>query len=326
MHKATYFFAYFCSFLHLNAQKVLLLFHKPTFHSIRSTFKMSKMAELIDKLAPRNGFSESNLEGVRFFKATEHIPRTPLLYKPGICIVAQGKKIGHLEGCSFQYDPNTYLVVSVIMPFECETFSTIAEPLLGLYIDIDIKLLLELISNIDQDHIEQINRPLPPRAMGPAKLDKKMSSAIIRLLEALQSETESKILGKNIIKEITYRALMGGQAAMLYALAARNGSFSKVNRALTSIHKNYSKKFSVEELADQANMSVSAFHRAFKEVTTESPVQYIKKFRLNLARELMQQNQMKAYLAASKVGYDSVSQFSREFKRYFGKSPAAAVK
>ena len=287
---------------------------------------MAKMANLIDQMAQGEGFTETKLEGVRLFKALRYMPRTPLIYKPGICIVAQGKKIGYLDNYQFQYDANTYLVVSVTMPFECETFSSPEEPLLGLYIDIDLKQLHELMSSLAHSAFCLKENPCLPKAIGPAKINRKFNDAVVRLLETLQNETETKIFGKNLVKEIMFRTMQGDQSPMLHALANLNGSFSRINRALAVIHKNYSQKFNVENLAEQVNMSVSAFHRAFKQITSESPVQYLKKFRLNLAKELMVQNDLKAYMAASQVGYDSVSQFSREFKRYFGKTPATLVK
>lgn len=288
---------------------------------------MTQLGKLMQQFDLPDGFSRSNLPSVRFFKAEQSIPRCPLVYDPGICIVAQGKKIGYLGGKSFPYDATNYLVTSVTMPFECETFATPEEPVLGIYIEIDLPLLHELIAQLGENHPSASRGDSAvPCAIGPAVLEPEMSEAVARLLKCLQSKTESRILGPGLLREILYRTLGGQQAPVLYALASHNGHFARVARALKLIQNDYAENLDVESLAQQANMSTSAFHRAFKEVTADSPLQYLKKIRLSKARDFIVQQGMKAYVAADKVGYESASQFSREFKRYFGQSPAEMVR
>jgi AraC-like DNA-binding protein len=286
------------------------------------------MVELLQGFPlPDGGFSESRLAGVRFFKSTQNTPRAPLVYDPGICIVAQGRKIGYLGGQKFQYDANHYLVTTVTMPFECETFASPKEPLLGLYIDIDMAQLHDLIGRVGfQSEIGNANGKALPRGIGPAVMDKDMADATHRLVKCLRSETESQILGPGLVREILYRTLRGTQAPVLYSLAMHSGVFSQVAHALKVMQSDYSTKLDVEQLASVARMSASAFHRAFKEITSDSPMQYLKKVRLTKARDLIVQENMKAYIAADRVGYESSSQFSREFKRYFGQSPAEMIR
>jgi len=274
-----------------------------------------------------SGASESRLKGVRFFKELQHIPRRPMVYDPGICIVAQGHKIGYLGGRKFQYDADHYLVTSVTMPFECETFASPEDPLLGLYIDIEMSQLHDLIGKLDlQPEIGNAGENGLPRGIGPAVLDEDMAEAVNRLLKCLQSETESQILGPGLVREVLYRALCGTQAPVLYSLAMHSGTFSQVAYALKVMQSDYAAKLDVEQLAGKARMSASAFHRAFKEITSDSPMQYLKKVRLTKAKDFIVQDNMKAYIAADKVGYESSSQFSREFKRYFGQSPAEMMR
>ncbi|MGL1931019.1 MAG: AraC family transcriptional regulator [Desulfotalea sp.] len=288
---------------------------------------MSIMVELLEQLVTNELFTDSKLPGVRFFMCNKHIARTPLIYDPGIFIVAQGRKIGYLGDSVFQYDANNYLVTSVPMSFECETFANPDAPFFGLYIDINMTTLHELIGAMELSG-ESMNAHMidVPKGVGPAELDEDMDDAVVRLLRCLQSETETKILGPGLIKEILYRALCGTQASSLCGLATHTGNFAKISHALRSIHSDYATKLDVGSLSQLANMSVSTFHRAFKEVTSESPVQYLKKIRLSRARDFMLNEQMKAYIAADMVGYESVSQFSREFKRYFGKNPADMIR
>ena len=289
---------------------------------------MARMVELLQYFPEiDDGPTPSPLQGVLLFKETHPIPRKPMVYDPGICIVVQGHKIGYLGDQKFRYDAKHYLVTTVTMPFECETFATPEEPLRGLYIDIDMGQLHDLIGRIDaQTGIGRGGERILPLGIGPAVMDEEMLAAATRLVKCLRSETEAHILGPGIVREILYRALRGTQAPVLYALAMHSGTFSQVARVLKVMQNDYAGKLDVEQLAKMAHLSVSAFHRAFKEITSDSPLQYLKKIRLTKARDLMMQETIKANLAADKVGYESASQFSREFKRHFGKSPAEMMR
>ncbi len=288
---------------------------------------MSEMVAMLERLEPPEGFTPSRLPGVRLFKASRHLPRCPLVYNPGIVFVAQGAKIGYLGDHVFRYDAENYLVLSVAMPFECETFAEPEKPLLGFYVDVDMRVLNELIESIDPPAEQRdSNEHVLPRGIGPAPLDAEMADAAVRLLACLASGTEARVLGPGLIREVVFRALQGARAGVLYGLARHNGHLAHVARALQLIHRDYAAKLDIDSLARSAHMSASAFHRAFREVTTDSPIQYLKKIRLNKARDLMLHHGMKAYLAADEVGYESPSQFSREFKRYFGQSPAELIK
>jgi AraC-like DNA-binding protein len=276
--------------------------------------------------AINDGPNESRLEGVRFYKETKNVSRKPVVYNPGICIVLQGYKFGYLGSQKFQYDTNHYLVTSVTMPFECETFASPREPFLGIYIDVDMAQLHELIDRMDIQIEVGGKEKGSMRGIGPAVMDEDMADATNRLIKCLQSEPESQILGPGLVREILYRALHGNQAPILYALAKYNGTFSQVASALKLMQTDYAAKYDVEQLAREAHMSASTFHRAFKEITSDSPMQYFKKLRLLKARDLMVRENMKAYIAADKVGYKSTSQFNREFKRYFGQNPSKMVR
>ncbi len=199
--------------------------------------------------------------------------------------------------------------------------------MLGLYINVEMTQLNDLIGRLSlQSEIRHANEKVLPSGIGPALLDDDMADAITRLLKCMRSKTECQILGPGLVREILFRALRGTQAPVLYSLAAHSGPFSQVARALMHVQNNYAAKLDVEQLADKARMSVSAFHRAFREITSDSPMQYLKKLRLTKARDLIMRENMKAYIAADQVGHESSSQFSREFKRYFGQSPAEMMR
>ena len=128
-------------------------------------------------------------------------------------------------------------------------------------------------------------------------------------------------MGQSLIREVMFHVLSGPQAAPLFALVSHNTHLSRLERVLKHLHDNYQTELDVELLASMANMSTSTFHRNFRQVTASSPIQYVKKMRLNRARELLLDQGLKVKQAAAQVGYDSPTQFSREFKRYFGLSP-----
>ena len=289
---------------------------------------MSNVLELLGELATCDGGAvESRLAGVRFFKDTKAVPRRPMLYNPGICIVASGHKMAFLADQEFRYDVDNYLVTSVAMPFECASYPSPEHPLLGLYIDIDIALLNELIDQMGlHSQVAALDDEELHLGIGPSPMGADMKDAVFKLLKALRTDQETLILAPALVREICYRALCGKQAPVLYSLAKGSSAFSQVARVISLMEEQYAEKLDVQHLADSAHMSVSAFHKAFKEITANSPLQYLKIIRLNRARDLMVQQRMKAYLAADAVGYESSSQFSREFKRHFGQTPAEVMR
>ena len=154
-------------------------------------------------------------------------------------------------------------------------------------------------------------------------LDNDFNNTIIRLLKVLHNDLEAKVLGPAIVEEIVYRALVGDNGHILFDLARHDGHYARIARVLGTLHKGYAELISVEHLAEQVHMSVSGFHRAFRQVTSETPLQYLKKIRLNKAKDLIVIEGKQATEAATLVGYSSASQFSREFKRHFNATPKA---
>ena len=277
------------------------------------------MTALLGALATREGIHPAVLEGVQLMRASKPLARTPVLYEPGIVIVGQGRKRGYLGNQVFTYDAHNYLVLSVPLPFECETEASPGKPMLAISIKVDLGTLAELLLKMDDGRHPEM--PVMPQGIYSTPLDDRLCQAAVRLLELLGDPAEARILGPQVIREITYRVLCGQQGGALRAAAALHSRFGQVNRALQRMHAEYARELSVPELADAAGMSASAFHQNFKAVTSTSPVQYLKTIRLHKARMLMVHEGLRAGVAAERVGYQSPSQFSREFKRLFGLSP-----
>ena len=282
------------------------------------TDRQARIVALLHKLAPFEGYTLSALDGVKFMRANAAIPRVPVMYEPGIVIVCQGRKRGYLAGEAYVYDANHYLVLSVPLPFESETEASPQEPMLAVALRIDLQVAAELVLALDPS---RRGAPAAPAGICSTPLSESMSDALLRLLTALTLPEDAAILGPAIVKELLYRVLTGPQGGAVHAALTQQSQFGKIGKALRRIHAHYDSEIDVGTLASEAGMSLAAFHANFKAVTHTTPIQYLKTTRLHKARLLMVQDGVSAATASNMVGYESSSQFSREFKRFFGRTP-----
>ena len=284
---------------------------------------MNTMSQLISELARQEGCNYTSLPDVEVYRVSRYQPPAPLTYRKGIFIIGQGFKRIHLAGKQLDYNHDNYLVLSVSLPLDCEVFTSGEEPFLSLFIKIDMGNLGRIIDKMEQyGDRTSFSREKNQPGLFISRITSDIRESSCRLLRVLKSPVESEVMGRGIVNEILYRILCGENAASLYSLFIKNSDLSRVDKAIMQIHRNYHKPMSVDQLAAMVNMSTSSFHRAFKEVTASPPIQYIKKIRLNKARELFLEKGLRVGEVAAAVGYESASQFSREFKRYFGSSPA----
>jgi len=278
-----------------------------------------KMAERLTDLAPTEGFHETFLDGVKLRRSDRNESRRPVLYEPSIYFVASGRKKGYVGDRCIVYDANNYLVLSVPLPFECEAETGSGEPLLGISVRLEIGVISELATIMDRCSIADSDHEIA--CVHSTPLDFTLSEAVVRLLECLRTPVEATILGNSIKREIMYRVLSGPRQNTVLAMLGRNGDHARIHSVLRSIHARYSEPLTVTGLAEEAGMSASGFHHHFRAVTSTSPLQYLKAVRLHKARLLIVHDRIGAAVAADRVGYESASQFSREFKRLFGHSP-----
>lgn len=281
-----------------------------------------QLARLLNEVALHEGIHLTPVEGVRLARHSEPQPRTPVIYEPMIVVIGQGRKRGHLGDEVYVYDPFNYLVLSVPLPVECEWEATADAPLLLVAISVEPTMLGEMLLEMDEQLLP-VDRTL--RGIATAPLSTELSGAVIRLLECLKCPLDSRMLGRQTVREIVYRVLCSEQGGSLRALASRDEHFTRIARVLKDIHTDCAKPYSVEGMAKRAGMSVAAFHQNFKTVTASSPLQYLKRIRLDRAKRLMAHDGHNASTAAKAVGYESPSQFSREFKRLFGVTPLDEV-
>lgn len=277
-----------------------------------------RLARLLNEVADHEGIQQTLVEGVLVARHSEPRPRTPVVYEPMIVIVGQGRKHGYLGDEVYVHDPFNYLVLSVPLPVECEWEASPEEPLLLVAIGVEPSTLGEILLEMD-DRLPPVS-PMP-RGISTTPMNEELSGAVIRLLECLKCPLDSRMLGRQTVREIVYRVLRGEQGGSLRALASRDEHFTRIARVLKDIHTDCAKPSSIESMAKRARMSVAAFHQNFKVVTASSPLQYLKRIRLDRARRLMAHDGYNASSTARAVGYESQSQFSREFKRLFGMTP-----
>ena len=277
------------------------------------------LAQKVIQLRQSGRAALPELPEVQLLYADSLCGRTPVMYRPGIVILFQGKKVGYIGSTTFNYDASKYLMLTVPLPFECETFATPEQPLAGIMLHVDIPKLQDLLIELNNDDSFQ-TRPLN-QGIHSAFLSGELLCATERLLDVMQKNRDARVLGPQIVREILYYVLTGPCGGALLSLVSRHTQFSQIARALRRIETSFTDNLSVELLAAEVNMSVSAFHHNFKAVTSTSPLQYLKSYRLHQARTMMLQEGLKASTAAMRVGYESASQFSREFKRYFGVTP-----
>ncbi|MCE0463607.1 MULTISPECIES: AraC family transcriptional regulator [Pseudomonas] len=278
------------------------------------------LVSLIEPLANRDGFIPTRLPGVQVLRCSQDIARGPQLYEPSLVIIAQGSKLAYLGPRTLEYGAGHYLIQALPVPFECETYAMPDAPLLGISVAIDRAMLGELVLAMGLTPGRSLAAQTP-ESMTSAELDDAMRGCVERLLQCLHDPLECQVMGQARLRELLFVALRGPQADVLRALVEQHGQFARIAAALSHLHAHFTEPLNVETLASCANMSASTFHEHFKRSTLLSPVQYLKRLRLLKAQRLLLVEGLGVAQVAHQVGYQSSSQFSREYKRYFERSP-----
>ncbi|QUJ70139.1 AraC family transcriptional regulator (plasmid) [Photobacterium sp. GJ3] len=282
-------------------------------------------ASLCDHLGlkDRQGKVETALKSINLFKITQYHHVTPQMYQQGVVVIFQGNKVGHLNDYRFEYDTKHCLIVSAPYPIACETFASEEAPLIGIDIGFEHSMIRQLVDEMEaQLGPDYFALQAQSKGVAASPITPQLEQCIERLLAVLHDPLDAHMLGPQILREFFYRLLQGEQRTLLAQYVKQGTALARVSGVIEHVQSHYAEKLTIEELAEMAGMSVSAFHRAFKQVVTDPPLQYIKKIRLNNAKQFMVQDGLTASVAATRVGYESPAQFSREFKRYFGLPPS----
>lgn len=284
-------------------------------------------AELACKIASLIGNEENRITeipNVSLHRRTAPTPPCRTTYHPGIIVVAQGSKQVNLGQNTFIYDEAHYLLTAVDLPIVSWVAEATQEvPCLVLSLKLDISMVRELLS---REEIHVADAPSDSPAMSIGETTPEFLGACCRLLDLLNSPQDISFLSGLIQREIIYRILRGPEGARLRAVATLGDQSHRTAKAIAWIAANYAKTLRVEELAELSSMGVSTLHHHFRILTSMSPLQYQKQLRLQSARSLMLNSGMDAARAAFEVGYESPTQFSREYSRFFGHPPMRDIR
>jgi AraC-like DNA-binding protein len=286
----------------------------------------SELASLISRNIGVDGIHATAIPRLFLVRASELTEPMPTVYDPALCIVVQGRKQVMLADEVYVYGPEQFLVVSVDLPVIGQVIeATPKEPYLCLKLNLDPGQLSALMMELGQgarrnQGTEQLRIGLSISPLAPPLLD-----AVVRLARLLETPNDIPILAPLVEREILYRLLSSEYGDRLRQIATSDHRLVAVNRAINWLRQNYAAPFRIETVAREARMSPSAFHHSFKSVTAMSPLQYQKQLRLQEARRLMLGQAMDAATASHHVGYESPSQFSREYSRLFGAPPSRDI-
>lgn len=277
------------------------------------------LRDTIARWTDKSELIETPVPGLLLFRHDEPTQPRNAMYEPCICVIAQGAKRVLLGDDAYVYDAHHFLIASVHLP----TMVHIAEaskekPCLGMVLKLDQRVISQLMvdSSLPPPRVQQSSRGMMLGRVTPA-----LVTAFLRLTDLLDEEQDIPILSPIIQREIIYRLLVGDQGERLRQIASAGSQSHQIARAIDWLKHNFSQPLSIDDLAAQVRMSSSTFHHHFRSMTALSPLQFQKQLRLQEARRLMLTERLDAATAAFQVGYESPSQFSREYNRLFGAPP-----
>lgn len=281
---------------------------------------MSRLHELVELVrrhlggASPEGVGPMTLPGLQIIASTVVTEAQQLVYEPMLCLILEGAKTTTLGAESHPYRAGQYLVVSADLPVSGKV---IAAPYLAVGVPLDPAVIAELLIETEG----ALPETPPVRALAVSEMDDDLIDVVIRLVRLLDRPQEAPVLAPLIRRELMWRLLTGERAEMMRQIGASGGRLDQVRRAIRWLRRHYAEPMRIEQLAGVAGMSETSLHRHFKAVTAMSPLQYQKQVRLQEARTLLLSRGRDVAGIGFAVGYDSPSQFSREYARLFGRPP-----
>lgn len=278
-----------------------------------------ELTELISRKTQMDGTTETDIPSFFFSRHTEPIGPSYGVLKPSVCIIVQGEKEVFLSKERYCYGPADYLVGSVNLPIVGHvTGASKQEPYLSVKLEYTPSQILTVMREAKMETAKKENAK---RGMYVSRVEPLLLESVTRLARLLDTPSDIPVLAPLIMKEILYRVLQGEYGAVVRQMAVEGSATNQISDVIEYIMKHYEKVIKIEELADIANMSISTLHRHFKEVTAMSPIQYQKQLRLQEARSLLLAESSDVAEVGFRVGYESPSQFSREYSRMYGLPP-----
>ena len=284
-------------------------------------------AELVRKVAAharQEGENPTPVPWFRLYRRSEPLACTSTTYEPGLVIFAQGRKRVHIGETTYTCDESTFLLTTIDLPVVSQIMEASAEnPQLALLFQLDLSVVRKLLS---EEEFRLTHSSSGTRGMAVGTTSREMLDASLRLVNLLDSPRDIPFLSRLLQQEILYRLLHTPQGQNLRAIATLGEQSNRVAKAVYWLRANYDQPLRIEHLAEIAQMGISTLHHHFRQMTGMSPLQYQKRLRLHVARERMLHDGLDAARAAFEVGYESPSQFSREYSRFFGLPPMREVK
>jgi len=284
--------------------------------------------ELAYKIASFVGAAEklitTNIPGLMLSRRTAPTAPASVAFEPSLAVVAQGRKRIDLGRTTFIFDQSRFLLTSLDLPVISQVIEARKEvPYLGFLLKLEMPVVRELLS---REEIQAPEAPSDSPAMATGETTAELLDACCRLVDLLDTPQDIPFLSGLIQREIIYRILRGREGARLRAIATLGDQSQRTAKAIAWVRANYAKPLRIEDLAKIASMGVSTLHHHFRTLTAMSPLQYQKQFRLHAARERMLIDNLDAASAAFDVGYESATQFNREYSRYFGQPPKRDIR
>jgi AraC-like DNA-binding protein len=295
-----------------------------TTQDLRLEAALAEMAALITRsTAAGDGSHTTAVRGLAVYRASAPNSLHHGVHNPCICVIAQGAKRVMLGDEVYLYDRARYLAASVDLPVSGQVIEASAEkPYLSLKLDVDPREIAALLLEAPP----QASDAAPARGLFMSRIGADLVEAFVRLLRLLDTPEDIPVLEAVVRREILYRMLKGEQGFRLRQIANASGHSTRIARSIDWLRRNFTQPLRIEELASQANMSPSSFHEHFRAMTAMSPLQFQKQLRLQEARQILLSESLDAATAGHRVGYESPSQFSREYSRLFGAPPATDMK
>ena len=280
---------------------------------------VSQLASAIAQHCETTLETPTAIEGLTLYRSEKPKHRMPAVMSPTICVVAQGHKSIYFGNNVHSYNPDNYLINSVTMPVEVEiTNASPSAPYLGLSLEIDSYIVGQLLVDMGK-HSSSVNRPAEGVILATS-ISKHLKSCFIRLIDCLNNPMDQAVLAPSLKREIYYEVLKSPFGDLLKNCLAHHSGSNRIAPVVHYIEENFEKPLDIEGIARCAGMSTSSLHEHFKQVTSLTPMQFIKSLRLHRAHSLLLSGTPVSD-ASYQSGYNSPSQFSREFKRFFGTSP-----
>ncbi len=283
-----------------------------------------RLAGLISAYAPHDGCFELRIPGVYAIRRSRtDAELVHALAQPALCIVAQGAKSVMLGQEVYEYDESRMIAFSVDLPVAAQiTRASYSKPFLAFRLDLDPHKVAELVLKVYPHGLPRVPES---RAVYVGQTSVSIVNAATRLIELMGQPCDAELLAALVIEEILIRLLRSPIGVRVAQIGLAESNVNGIAKAVSWLRTNFSQPMKVEALAELAHMSVSSFHQHFKSVTSMSPLQFQKALRLQEARRLMLSTMTDASTASWKVGYQSASQFSREYSRFFGSAPTKDI-